>query len=203
MTLFNNISVCYVSETKTSGRQTLPTLLWLPGSTILREFFQCLLLVMLIENHRQSREHQVQFWPQHRAFCKQMQRSNEVNSAHVHTKHTCGLPTLQERKWILEDWVQLHSHSVGRALYCALKRGDFNPTKTLKQHAVFTVAYSLESHGNPSDAFILESVKASDNPGPGVSPSFDIITKKAAEANAEDATTRGFMVAIPSLCESP
>lgn len=63
---------------------------------------------------------------------------------------------MQERKWILEDFAEIHRRCFEVALASALTVA--HPPIDLYTHiAVFKLSYRLESEGNPSTAFTLDS----------------------------------------------
>jgi hypothetical protein len=133
----------------------------------------------------QSREHQIKFWPSHKAFCKQQQKAHQALEQHcAHgPQHICGLPPLTERKVILEDWTELHRRSIEQAMASAT---HVNPIDFKKQYAHFTLAYRPESGGNPSNAFTLQSTSIENDPPPNtpLGNNFQIF-RAMAEADAD------------------
>ncbi|KZS91678.1 hypothetical protein SISNIDRAFT_487333 [Sistotremastrum niveocremeum HHB9708] len=111
-----------------------------------------------------NKEHQVAFWPLHKAFCKQQQRSNKALETlnHHSSFHTCGKPPIQERRLILEDWNTLHRYSIVKALASALHVSD-QPFHWKTHHVFFELSYRVESDGNPSSAFILDKAYFKEN----------------------------------------
>lgn len=146
-----------------------------------------------------GKEHQKVHWPTHKAFCKVQRMSHEAARAET-TTHACGLPPAQERKYLVEDWIELHRKNIEEALAWALNDRstpyDFN-----KQYVCFTVKYRLESEGNPSLAFTLVSAKFADLPPAGTPAalSFSVFLPKVQKCHDEEKGNKGFMAVVPCL----
>jgi hypothetical protein len=86
-------------------------------------------------------------------------------------QHPCGMPSLQERRYIPEDWNELQRRSIEQAM-ASINR--VTPIDFRTQYAYFTLMYRPESGGNPSSAFVLQSISILDDPEPGtpMSPNF-------------------------------
>ena len=153
----------------------------------------------------QCKKHQIEFWPQHKVYCKERQKyhkdieEKEIRREAVYK--ALGLPGLMSRRRTLEDWVEVHRHSIEQALvmlHCA------SPINFRKQHAIFTLSYRRDSEGNPSTAFILNSAVIKDDPPPG---SADAAGFKSFRLTMEDADAEmrrddpGYLGALPTICE--
>ncbi|KAJ6596675.1 hypothetical protein B0H10DRAFT_1827868, partial [Mycena sp. CBHHK59/15] len=113
------------------------------------------------------REHQVAFWPEHKTFCKLQQewRGRNLGIEKVHRHDNLGLPSLQDRMRWVEDWVELHRHSLEEARAWAVHASD--PPMNFRTHYFrFRLKYRPESEGNPSTAFTLESAQVCVHPPP-------------------------------------
>lgn len=114
-------------------------------------------------------------------------------------QHLCGLPSLSERKVILEDWIELHRNSIEEALasaiYTSEQRFDFK-----KQFAHFVLDYRIESGGNPSTAYTLRSLNFITEPSP--SP-FAVFRKMVEDADVEERGSPGYVGYLICNCELP
>jgi hypothetical protein len=153
----------------------------------------------------QSKEHQVQFWPQHKAYCKERQKYHkDIEEKDVRREATykvLGLPGLMERRRTLEDWVEVHRHSLEQAL---VLNNRATPIDFRKQHAVFSLSYRRESGGNPSTAFTLNSAVILNDPPPGSKDAAGFGTFRLTMEEADAEMRRddpGYIGALPTVCE--
>ena len=112
-----------------------------------------------------------------------------------------GLPGLMERRRTLEDWVEVHRHSLEQAL---VMNNRATPINFRKQHAVFSLSYRRESDGNPSTAFTLNAAFIRDDPpsGSNKADNFENFRLTMVEADAEmRRDDPGYVGAIPTICE--
>ena len=112
-----------------------------------------------------------------------------------------GLPGLMERRRTLEDWVEVHRHSLEQAL---VMNNRATPINFRKQHAVFSLSYRRESDGNPSTAFTLNAAVIRDDPpsGSNKADNFENFRLTMVEADAEmRRDDPGYVGAIPTICE--
>ncbi|KAF9469562.1 hypothetical protein BDZ94DRAFT_1242722 [Collybia nuda] len=106
-----------------------------------------------------TRDHQVKYWPEHKEFCKHQNKINKTRERFQEKEIIeDGLPTLAERKRILEDWIEVHRHGIEEAVASAIYVAD-PPFDFKKQVARFGLEYHAESGGNPATAYILRSLK--------------------------------------------
>jgi len=99
------------------------------------------------------KEHQVAHWMEHRTLCKVQQKYHEAARAEAgHSEHTNGLPSAEERIYLIEDWVELYRMAIEEALAWALH--DLStPYDFREQFALFLLEYRRECEGNPALAF--------------------------------------------------
>jgi hypothetical protein len=150
-----------------------------------------------------SKEHQVQFWPQHKAYCKERQKYHkDIEEKDVRREATykvLGLPGLMERRRTLEDWVEVHRHSLEQAL---VLNNRATPIDFRKQHAVFSLSYRRESGGNPSTAFTLNSAVILNDPPPGSKDAAGFGTFRLTMEEADAEMRRddpGYIGALPTV----
>lgn len=122
---------------------------------------------------RQSKKHQIEYWPKHKAFCRERQKvykmMEEKDAEAKPYQKARGLPPLMERRRIVEDWVEVHRHSIEQALVSAIQTRS--PRVDLyHEHVVFICSYRPESAGNPSTAFALHNVIIQRDPDRGSTP---------------------------------
>lgn len=68
-----------------------------------------------------------------------------------------GLPSLTDRRLLIEDFNEVHRHSIEQALTAAVQTrpGGFN---FYREHAVLVCSYRRDSGGNPSTCFTINDV---------------------------------------------
>lgn len=78
----------------------------------------------------------------------------DTNARFAPLNDALGLPSLLERRQILEDWTEVHRHVIEQALVHAVY--THKPKVDLyRDYVTFHVAYQTESNCNPSTAFKL------------------------------------------------
>lgn len=97
-------------------------------------------------------------WPHHKAFCKF--QSNANAKLHEHNSNavlprTDGIPPVQLRKYLFEDFLDLHRRTITMALTSAFHILDYN-IDCETQHALFAFSYRPGA-SDPSKTFSLES----------------------------------------------
>ena len=148
----------------------------------------------------QSCEHQAAHWPLHKAFCKQQRIANQsLESSHSPTGS--GIPPTPQRRRLIEDFVNLHLHSIEQAMASALHVED-RPFHFSKQCACFNLSYYPESGGNPSTAFILDSAYFLDNPPPNspTAATFEGFRPLAEASDEEDRGQQGYLGLLICVC---
>ncbi|KAJ7484477.1 hypothetical protein FB451DRAFT_1436236 [Mycena latifolia] len=110
-----------------------------------------------------SREHQVAFWPQHKVFCKQQEKDRKANAIleEMRQQNAPGSVPYQDLLRLVEDWQELHRHSLEGARAWALHISD-PPMDFRLQYFRFHLKYRPESEGNPSTSFTLISAEVCD-----------------------------------------
>jgi hypothetical protein len=110
------------------------------------------------------------------------------------------MPSLQERKYILEDWNELQRRSIEQAMASANR---VTPIDFRTQYAYFTLTYRPESGGNPSSAFTLQSISILDDPEPGTptSANFQTYRSMVEKSAADDGLKPGEDDYLLCFCE--
>ncbi|KZS91679.1 hypothetical protein SISNIDRAFT_456608 [Sistotremastrum niveocremeum HHB9708] len=151
-----------------------------------------------------NKEHQVAFWPEHKSYCKQQIKNQEaiarINATSSLTKS--GFPSVQERKLIVEDWVELHRLSLIKACASALHTAE-KPFDWKNQHVLFVLSYRKDSDGNPSSAFELDDAYINENPPVGTNSraGFDSISELLDNPSrrSRDAKDSNYIGIVPCL----
>jgi hypothetical protein len=119
-----------------------------------------------------------------------------------HEENTSGLPPIQERKYLLEDFAELHRRSVEVIVASAVHAND-PPINLQTQYLVFNMSYNPKCGGNPSTAFILKSAVVDTEPpaflGLPISVNFKLVRPIIAELDSEHPDYGG---AVICLCET-
>jgi len=110
------------------------------------------------------------------------------------------MPSLQERKYILEDWNELQRRTIEQAM-ASVNR--VTPINFRTQYAYFTLTYRPESSGNPSSAFTLQSVSIKNDPEPGTptSTSFQTYRSMVEKSAADEGLKPGEDDYLLCLCK--
>lgn len=113
-------------------------------------------------SHMQSKEHQKEDWPSHKGHCRIQREYDEGLVAKDLAKGRRGpqqanslIPTAQERKYLLEDWKELHRMPIAQGLAWALHELP-EPFDFHKNCFYFVLKYRPESGGNPASAFDVD-----------------------------------------------
>lgn len=144
-------------------------------------------------------------WKTHKPQCLERQehhRDVAENDALNKEKHKAfGLPSSKIRQQILEDFNELHRHSLEQAFTCALRAGRLNP---YTQHVKLLCSYRPENHMNPSNAFRLDHMLIVNDPplGSPISRSFVAFRATMKEADAEmHRDDAGYLGAVVTSCK--
>ncbi|KAF7984940.1 hypothetical protein HWV62_9861 [Athelia sp. TMB] len=114
-----------------------------------------------------NKEHQVKYWKEHKPHCKQRQlchqQTKELNAHYDSYNKEHGLPSIMERRQIIEDWCEVHRHMIEQALVHAIYTR--RPKVDLQRDfALFLLTYQPESNCNPSTAFKLHGAEIGPDP---------------------------------------
>lgn len=122
-----------------------------------------------------------------------------------HEENTLGLPPIQERKYLLEDFAELHRRSVEVAVASAVHAND-PPIDLQTQYLVFNLSYNPKCGGNPSMAFILKSAVVDTEPpevlGLPITTNFKLVRPIIANLDAEEKIHPNYGGAVICLCTS-
>ncbi|KAJ7666080.1 hypothetical protein DFH06DRAFT_1386091 [Mycena polygramma] len=143
-----------------------------------------------------NREHQVAFWPQHKAFCKEATKMQTLQdeAEKLLPRKALGLPTLRYQVRLVEDWAEIHRYTLTQAMAGKFHMSD-PPIDFRSQCFEFQLKFRPEREGNPSTSFVLVSAdvrRILDHPG---ASNMATMLPEIENAHAEERAsgTKGFL----------
>lgn len=113
-----------------------------------------------------SREHQVQDWKTHRAFCKRQREYNQTilkNMQENSPLTPSGLSEKEEVIHFLDDFLRLHMHTLRISMQCCIHMAK--PWFDVKKKFMLIDLARVKNHGgNPAKAFTIACVQSADVP---------------------------------------
>ncbi|KAF9028770.1 hypothetical protein BDZ89DRAFT_1065854 [Hymenopellis radicata] len=149
-----------------------------------------------------SPEHQKAHWKIHKGFCtlEQTRRARELNGHPSHPLHTCGLPSAQERMYLVQDWKELHVKTLDAAVAWAILEAP-KPYDFHKTCVWFDLKYRKEAEGNPSLAFEIQSAHLAPAPPAGTPAgmSYAAYMPMIEKTHDEEKSSPGYMAYVPCV----
>lgn len=110
------------------------------------------------------------------------------------------LPSQMERKLLIEDFNEVHRHSIEQAMV-TLIRDSGRPFDFFKDHIKISCSYRRDSGGNPATAFRLDAMTVQRDP-PSNSAYYRTFRDTMTEPDREMHDQIGYMGAVMTNCES-
>lgn len=110
------------------------------------------------------------------------------------------IPSQMERKLLLEDFNEVHRHSVEQAMATLIREGS-RPFDFYTEHIQISCSYRRESGGNPATAFRVNDMSVLRDPPSYASP-FGSFRETMVQPDIDMRDQLGYMGAVLTNCES-